>query len=208
MKRLGITQRVEVVADYGERRDCLDQRWHQLVPQLGYLPLPLPNINPGDVPLLLDNLELDGVLFSGGNSIGQFAPDADDVAPERDAFETKLLKECLARHISVIGVCRGMQLINTVLGGSLEPIDSHVAKHHRIYACSAAQFANRVNSYHNWAIPAAGLADKLSPLATDMAGNIEAFEAMDQKILGVMWHPEREAPFCSLDIKLIKKYLP
>jgi hypothetical protein len=44
MKRLGITQRVENIHSYNERRDCLDQRWAALTFHLGYFPVPLSNI--------------------------------------------------------------------------------------------------------------------------------------------------------------------
>ena len=49
MKRIGITQRVERIESYSETRDCLDQRWSDLVWQLGYIPIPLPNILPEHV---------------------------------------------------------------------------------------------------------------------------------------------------------------
>ena len=47
MKRIGITQRVEVIEAYGERRDCLDQRWQEVASALNCMLLPLPNL-PGD----------------------------------------------------------------------------------------------------------------------------------------------------------------
>ncbi len=46
MKKIGLTQRVEVVASYQERRDCLDQSWINLLLELGYTPIPLPIIFP------------------------------------------------------------------------------------------------------------------------------------------------------------------
>ncbi len=47
MKAVGVTQRVELVADYGERRDCLDQAWTQFLAACGLLPVLLPNLNRG-----------------------------------------------------------------------------------------------------------------------------------------------------------------
>lgn len=130
MKRLGITQRVEKINDYAEQRDCLDQRWASMALQLGYLPLPLPSIAIDQVPMLLDNLKLDGVLLSGGNSIASLNPADEDSSPERDAFELALLSESFDRKIPVVGICRGMQLINVKLGGRLSPINGHVAERH------------------------------------------------------------------------------
>jgi N5-(cytidine 5'-diphosphoramidyl)-L-glutamine hydrolase len=208
MKRLGITQRVERINGYEEQRDCLDRRWASMVVQLGYLPLPLPNIAAGQVPMLLDNLKLDGVLFSGGNSIASLNPSADDSSPERDEFELALLSESFDRKIPVVGICRGMQLINVRLGGRLSPVKGHVAERHLITHQDGLPMPEMVNSYHNWGISSDELATELIPLAFDSAGNIEAFEASVKNILGIMWHPEREHPFNPLDIELIRKYLP
>ena len=208
MKRLGITQRVENIRSYAERRDSLDQRWAAMAIHLGYLPLPLPNIAADQVSMLLDNLQLDGVLLSGGNSLAHLEPTSEDIAPERDAFESELLSESIERKLPVVGVCRGMQLINVELGGRLSPITGHVAKRHSVKQEGSIKVPETVNSYHNWAIPGDGLASELTPLAFDLEGNVEAFECKAKKLLGLMWHPEREQPFNSLDIKLIKRYLP
>ena len=209
MKRLGITQRVENIPSYNERRDCLDQRWSILAFHLGYFPVPLPNIASEKVPALLDNLKLDGILLSGGNSITSLYPnaEADDLAPERDAFEQAILDETIKRNVPIIGVCRGMQLINVVFGGRLVPINGHVGEDHLIKHAENRPIPERVNSYHNWTIPQDGLAPILTPIAFDLAGNVEAFEYVDKNILGIMWHPEREHPFNPLDVELIKRYL-
>ena len=207
MKRLGITQRVENVHHYSERRDCLDQRWATMALHLGYLPLPLPNLATDQVPQLLDNLQLDGVLLSGGNSIASLEPDSEDSAPERDRFESALLTQAIARSLPVIGVCRGMQLINSEMGGRLSPITGHVAERHPLTQVGKVHIPEVVNSYHNWAIPRDGLADELTPLALDSDGNVEAFESPEKILLGIMWHPEREQPFRAPDVELIKRYL-
>ena len=208
MKRLGITQRVENIHSYNERRDCLDQRWAALTFHLGYFPVPLPNIVIEQVPFLFSSLQLDGILFSGGNSIASLDSSADDLAPERDLFEKAILNEAIKRNIPIIGICRGMQLINVELGGYLTPISGHVAEDHFIKHIEKRPMPERVNSYHNWTIPQDGLATKLTPIALDLEGNVEAFECIGKNLLGVMWHPERENPFNPLDIELIKKYLP
>jgi putative glutamine amidotransferase len=68
MRRIGITQRVEVVEDYEERRDCLDQRWGPLLRSMGLLPIPLCN-RIDDVAGYVSALDLDGFLLTGGNDI-------------------------------------------------------------------------------------------------------------------------------------------
>jgi gamma-glutamyl-gamma-aminobutyrate hydrolase PuuD len=209
VKRLGITQRVEYVQSYEERRDCLDQRWSLLAHQLGYLTLPLANIQAEMVPLYLDDLGLDAVLLSGGNTITSLNPSADNAAPERDAFESALIREALERDIPTIAVCRGMQMINIQMGGGLSPITGHVAVRHPIVPSQTdLRLPDTTNSYHDWSISPGDLATNLIPLAFDTDGNIEAFRHSDKSVLGIMWHPEREQPFCELDLQLIKSYIP
>jgi gamma-glutamyl-gamma-aminobutyrate hydrolase PuuD len=208
VKRIGITQRVERVQSYTERRDCLDQRWSDFVSQLECIPVPLPNIPPAQVASFLDALSLDAILLSGGNSIASLDPTASDAAPERDAFETALLDEALSRNLPIVGVCRGMQVINRHLGGKLQNIRGHVAVRHAIATIdNQYRLPETVNSYHNWSIAREGLANELKPIAVDDDGNVEAFKHVERNLLGIMWHPERELPFDPLDIDMIKRIL-
>ena len=65
MKRIGVTQRVELIASYGERRDCLDQQWTVLLESIGFAVTPIPN-GLADVIAWVEAWELDGLLLSGG----------------------------------------------------------------------------------------------------------------------------------------------
>jgi gamma-glutamyl-gamma-aminobutyrate hydrolase PuuD len=208
VKLLGITQRVEVVKSYGERRDCLDQSWSDLALSLNYLPVPLPNVSPEQVESLIDSLGLDAIIFSGGNSITSLDPSAEDASPERDAFEYELLKQAISKKTPIIAVCRGMQIINLAFGGHLTRVAGHVATQHAIHSnTSAYQLPQTVNSFHNWGIGKDGLASELEMIAVDSDGYIEAYQHPDTKLLGLMWHPEREKPFNSLDIQLLTRFL-
>lgn len=208
MKRIGITQRVETVPHYHERRDCLDQRWSELILGMGDFPVPLPNIVPEKASQLVEALQIDAVFLSGGNSIACLDPKASDAAPERDAFENALISIALSKELPIIGICRGMQLLNLYMGGSLRKISGHVAVRHPL-SISASDYpiAQQVNSYHNYGIPADGLGDTLTALACDEAGNIEAFYRADLPLLGIMWHPEREQHFLQTDIQLLRRFL-
>ena len=209
MRRLGITQRVESIAAYNERRDCLDQRWFDLAFELGFVPVPLANVAPSKVPDYISNLDLSAIVFSGGNSLCSLNPDAADVASERDAFESSLLKFCELKKIPVVGVCRGMQVINDYFGGRMTPIQGHVATRHQIYPqLSNYKVPLEVNSFHNWGILSIDLAPQLKIIALDKDNNVEAFLHRDKCALGLMWHPERETPFNNFDIDLIKEFLP
>jgi gamma-glutamyl-gamma-aminobutyrate hydrolase PuuD len=208
MNRIGITQRVDIVKHYGERRDCLDQRWSELILQMGYIPVPLPNIAPEKVAQLVEALQISAVILSGGNSIACLNTEAQDAAPERDAFENALIAIALEKKLAIVGICRGMQLLNLYMGGSLIETSGHVAVRHPLKRFpSDYTIAKEVNSYHNYGIPESRLGNTLIPLACDDDGNIEAFYREDIPLLGIMWHPEREEHFSKTDIQLLKRFL-
>lgn len=204
MKRIGVTQRTDHIESYNEARDCLDQRFADLLLPLNFLCVPLPNLPPLKASVLLDSLGLSGVIFSGGNTLSGLEPAAIDANIRRDQFETELLTQCIERKVPTLGLCRGMQLMNFSLGGTLTPVENHVASRHELFGDSSWRFPSEVNSYHKWGIPAEGLSDHLMPLATDEDGNIEACSHRTAPMVGIMWHPEREPETSSKDIDLIK----
>lgn len=204
MINLGLTQRVEIDPKHGERRDCLDQRWAMLAQALNVCPIPL--FNSPQLPLA--HLNLDAILFTGGNSIAETDPDNPQSTPERDTFETHALTWALEHHLPVIGVCHGMQVMNHFFGGQLRRVEKHVACKHPIAPCENSPFSARdVNSYHNYGIMPEDLAHELIPLATHADGSIEAFTHPKHRLLAMMWHPEREAPFEEADLTLLKEWL-
>ena len=127
------------------------------------------------------------LVLTGGDDFG--------VTPARDASETKLLDHAILRGLAVLGVCRGMQLINVHFGGRLAPVEGHVARPHpvtldaplkNLYGCEMI-----VNSFHNHGVPADGLGDRLVGAALDADGNVEALHHRDLPVAAVMWHTER-----------------
>ncbi len=208
MRRVGISHRVDVIPSYGERRDSIDQRWYKLMLSLGWLPVPLANLPARHVDALMESLDLSGVILSGGNSITGFNPDAGDIAPERDQFEHALIQYALKHDLPLIGVCRGMQMINHYFGGEFHQVEGHIATQHELIHLTADyDLPTSVNSFHHWAIPKHGLAHPLRALASDKVGNIEAFTHGTNRVLGIMWHPEREAVFNPQDINLLKRMI-
>ncbi len=208
MKRIGISHRVDVIQSYGERRDSVDQRWYKLMLSLGWLPVPLANIPAHHVEELMRALDLSGVILSGGNSITDLNPDAGDIAPERDQFEHALIQYALEHDLPLIGVCRGMQMINHYFGGAFHQAEGHVATQHELINLNADyDLPASVNSFHGWVIPRKGLANQLRPLASDSTGNIEAFTHDSNRVLGIMWHPEREDVFNQQDLNLLKRVI-
>lgn len=192
--RIGITQRVSCVREYGERRDCLDQRWARVAQELGAIPLPLSNAVER-VDDYVAALDLHGVILSGGNDIAALEG-ALDLAPERDEFERKLIECCVASKVPIVGICRGMQVLNLYFGGQLHRRNGHAATRHSIQGDG---WRRDVNSFHNWAIGPGDLGGGLRVVANASDGAVEAFSHSHYGCFGFMWHPERESRLDPLD---------
>lgn len=150
----------------------------------------------------------DGLLLPGGADIdparygGPEMPDEFVIEPARDDLESALLDLAVAESLPVVGICRGMQLINVHGGGTLHqdvPPHSHFDKppnaeiHDVAFAPDsrlAGIYGSRraVNSLHHQTIDR--LAPGLRAVGHADDGTIEAIEAEDRPWLAVQWHPE------------------
>jgi len=205
MKRIGITQRVEGVVSYSETRDCLDQRWISLCTSLNLLPIPIPNnlAKPID---WCKELDLDGFILSGGNDLSNLSP-VKNISLERDNTERLLLDLAQDRAMPVLGVCRGMMMINTYFGGQLIQVAGHVASRHPINCLTHNPLFleyKEVNSYHNWGLYKEHVALPLqAQVQCSLDNTIEAINHCNLPIVGIMWHPERESSLSVFDRNLI-----
>lgn len=211
MLKLGLTQHVEIISSYNERRDCLDQNWYKLAEECGFLPIPLPNLGQNEKAIYhyLNSLSLDAIILSGGNSLAFLDPFAADCAAERDAFEFATISYCIKVGIPLLGICRGMQIINHFWGGQLTPVSNHAGTRHALNIDHAFKkiLTTSVNSFHNWGIQEDQLAKTLIPIARDEQNHIEAFHHQQYRIAGIMWHPERENNLRHEDALLIDRFL-
>lgn len=205
MKRAVLTQRVEIDPAYGERRDALDQRWHGWLVERGYLGVALPNTGAAEADALLGSLQPDVVILTGGNTPTGLDPDAGDAAPERDRLERRLLEAALDRDIPVLGVCRGMQMINLHFGGGGGRVDRHAGTRHLVRGLGPEPV--EVNSYHHWGLRPDDLAGELEALAWDQQGHVEALRHRTARIGGLMWHPERERSGATPGLDLVAPWL-
>lgn len=194
MKIVAVTQRVVLVPEHGERRDCLDQAWPRFIFACGLLPLPLPNV--AEVALaMFGHPEVAGLVLTGGNDLTALGGDA----PERDATENALLDAAESRRLPVIGVCRGMQVIQQRCGVALRRIQGHVMRRQTIHIEGEE---TEVNSYHNF-----GASESRPPFdawAHARDGIVKAIRHSEQPMTGIMWHPERNTPFAERDIALFR----
>jgi N5-(cytidine 5'-diphosphoramidyl)-L-glutamine hydrolase len=191
---VAVSQRVVVDPEHGVRSDALDQRWWSFLAHCGLAPLPVPN----DVEAareLVAGLPLRGIVLTGGNDLRVCGGDA----PERDATEALLVESALRLGLPLLGVCRGMQVLQHRFGVPLQRVDGHVRERQTLRVNGSERV---VNSYHRWA--ATETRPPLRPWVVTPDGVVEAVRHETAPLLGIMWHPERIAPFAEEDTALFR----
>lgn len=214
---IGITTRPRTIATSGGQlgADTLQHTYRDSVVRGGGVPLPLSPVASDHVGLLLDRI--DGLVLTGG---GDVAPDAYGgtrieamygIDEERDTFEFALTLGARERRMPVLAICRGLQVVNVALGGTLiEDIPSfngsshHAVRgegvfspHQQVTLEEGSLMARvvdsthlRVNSIHHQAIRDVALGLRVVGRSAD--GIIEAVQSEDDgwPLLAVQWHPE------------------
>ncbi len=210
MKKILLTPRLVESESYAEKRDAIDVRWAALLSELSLLPIVLPVSS--DPAVYLNEIEIGGVLLTGGNSLSTLESNA--LSEIRDNQEKRLLELAFKRGLPVLGVCRGAQFLSQYFGASFERKEGHVAVRHALElsaSCAAslgeaeeAASGRVVNSYHDFVITE--VCEDLEVLARAEDGTVEAFRHSRLPALGVMWHPEREEPFAKNDLRLLARF--
>jgi putative glutamine amidotransferase len=181
----------------------------------GGLPVLLAPGRPPDVADILDRIQ--GLLLSGGPDVdpshyGEKAHETvTDVTPDRDAFELELARQALRRDLPTLAICRGQQVLNVALGGTLvQDIPSSVVgaeDHdpererwelaHDVTILPGSRLRQilgedrvAVNSFHHQAVKETGTG--LVASAWSVADRVvEGIESPDRRfVVGVQWHPE------------------
>lgn len=204
MKIVIYTQRVEVIESYNERRDCADQRIPEFIRACGYLPVPVPN-NAALAKELVEELKPAGIILTGGNSMVKWGGNA----PERDATDKAYIELAIKHNIPLYGFCRGMQSILDYFGEELIMVTGHVAKRMNVTGVEDSvlgSFNREVNSFHNQGCVSINRPD-IEILAKSEDGVIKAIRLKAYKLLGTMWHPERETIFSQDDIKMVQNHI-
>ena len=196
MKKIVYSQRVEVIENYHERRDCADQMIPRFLKACGYLPIPVYNI-PELVDELLEEVQPDGILLTGGNSLKSYGGNA----PEKDKTDAMLIHIALEKDIPLYGFCRGMQSILHYFEIPLEEVQNHVAVRHQLLGLKEKR---TVNSYHYQGIR--NIKVPFEAVAWTEDGIIEEIRHTRKKLIGTMWHPERVTPFDVCDINKVQQF--
>ena len=197
---IALTMRVTDALDYSEARDALAQGWSRFMlaalPEAGWVPLPN---SQNQAVRMAQQLGVNGLVLTGGDSWG--------VYPERDATEESLFRWAMANHYPVVGICRGAQVINRLLGGSIQLAAdaAHVATRHPLRS-TVSWVPDECNSFHRMVLTDETLASGLECVAHAPDGTVEAFHLPGQRVAGIGWHPERETPFRPCDITFMRRF--
>jgi putative glutamine amidotransferase len=180
------------------------------VAKAGGIPVLLPVVDPDDRAGLHDLLDrFDGVVITGGADVDPanygavVAPDCGPVQPERDRIDLAVARACVERDQPTLAICRGIQVLNVALGGTLvQHIDDHMVlerynqKVHDIVIEPNSRVARLMqadhywtNSLHHQALDRLGEGARAVARADD--DTIEAIEIDHApNVIGVQWHPE------------------
>ncbi len=209
--RIGIVAHPELLRD----PDDHDQMLHYVVAapyvkavrKAGAVPIVLAFVDPGDVDELLD--AVDGVVITGGCDIDPAAygapadPKLGTLNPARDDVDLAVARAVVARDQPTLAVCRGIQVLDVALGGTLvQHVDEHmrldaynqdvhsvkIAPHSRL-ATVVGGTEIGVNTLHHQVIDTLG--PGVRAVAWNHDGHVEGIEVdAAPHVLGVQWHPE------------------
>lgn len=215
----------------GYERAYVNKDYVDAVINSGGIPLIIPISQDKDV--IKSQIDLiDGLILSGGHDVYPLNyneepdPKIGAVFPERDEYDFTLLNLAKDKNIPILGICRGLQIINTFFGGTLYQDNSYkgaVLKHsqnqrpelktHTINIEKNSKLFNilnkselLVNSFHHQSIKDAGKGLKIVAKAKD--GIIESVEHEDYDFLvGVQWHPEMLFKTCGDAEKIFNEFI-
>lgn len=196
----------------------------------GGVPVSLPYIPKEEINGLI--ARLDGIIFTGGPDIDptfmgeEPIPQIGDTNRNRDIFEIALIRTAVAKEIPILGICRGAEIIDVALGGTVyqdlaTQYPGRILKHHQeapgdqpTHFISVNHDSKLfkiigdnvfVNSRHHQAIK--DVPDMLKIVAKASDGVIEGIESDDGKIQGVQWHPENMWQHDSRQLELFKNFI-
>jgi gamma-glutamyl-gamma-aminobutyrate hydrolase PuuD len=207
MKYLVVTTRICNENAHSEIRDSLAHDWYRIFNYFKIIPLLF--CNGLNIKLIKEQICNDnclGVIMTGGNSLSEIDENL-PLSKIRDFNEKTLLNLAMENNKPILAVCRGMQLIAHLNGYKLIKTQNHAGTHHQIRARkNIFGILNNqyVNSYHDYAISENKSLEKFDIIAQDENGNIESFMDNNRKIVGIMWHPERDEHFLNYNKKIFK----
>lgn len=207
---------IGLTGNYSEGNCALAEGYYQSILKAGGIPIILPPYDHPDG--LIQTLDrIDGLVLTGGGDINPLflgeepVRELHSINPKRDRQELLLTKLAADRQVPILGICRGIQILNAAFDGELyqdihsqmegtrikhsQDLDRSYASHtvhleadsllYRLFGTETLA----VNSFHHQAVKSPAPGFQVCARSTD--GVIEAIESTEYKsILGVQWHPE------------------
>ncbi len=210
---VALTMRVVEAATYLEKRDAMSHDWPSWFKQKDWTLLPVSNAlaEPGEY---AKKLGAEALLLTGGNDLVCRAENPSSFSELRNRTEAELIKSALSTNLPILGICRGLHMLNKFFGGEvIEDIGaakaSHVAQNHILSICDTIGGTLKktnilTNSFHEQAITQDGLGKDLVPFAISEDGFVEGVYHKSRPIIGIQWHPERANPAFIIDDLLIR----
>ena len=209
---------IGISVNYKEQTSRIADAYVQAVQRAGGVPLLIP-IMEDSATLELAMRQIDGLLLSGGADIDpsyfneEAIPELGDVDSKRDFYDYTLIELARRYQIPILGICRGMQVLNVCFGGNLyqdiyaqqtaellnhSQEEARDVETHSVTIVANSQLSRIIgsttvetNSFHHQAVKDIGKG--LQSVATTSDGICEGIESTNYPIIGVQWHPENLA---------------
>lgn len=218
----------------GRQRDYVNRDYLRSITANGGVPLVLP-VTTDETTIARYVTLIDGLLLCGGADVAPATygeepqPKLGGIDPERDQYEMALIRATHAADKPVLGICRGLQILNACYGGSLYqdmsylPAGQGTLKHmqgqlaaygsHQVTVTPQSTLATylgttklAVNSFHHQALKQ--VADGFQTVAQSSDQVVEAIESTDGALqLGVQWHPEMMQQADSIQAQLFARFV-
>lgn len=231
---IGILARIATIdsgAFNGLERVNLPNAYINAIEKAGGVPIVIPvNTNKENIKEQVN--AMDGIIISGGDDVNpniykeEPLNELGYINPTLDKFDIEVINVALELDKPILGICRGLQVINVALGGSLYQDlkyikGSHIKHNQQTKPYLGTHYIDikensilkeimkekvLVNSYHHQSIKTLG--NKLKVIAYSNDGVIEAVQKEDKNfVVGVQWHPELMVDSCEHMLNLFKNFV-
>lgn len=208
-KIVGISLRVVEATNYKEPRDSISHDWIRYLSRYDVTPVLIPNVL-SNVSEFIKSIKPSALILSSGNNISpqnknERQEGIDDVSLDRDHTEREIIQYAIDNRVPLLGVCRGMQMLNVYFDGSLlrnltdlcgtSAVHANATHEIEIDEMRINDMLNPddlvTNSYHNQAVTLSTLSSQLETFVMTGYEVVEGLYHPNLPIAGIQWHPER-----------------